>query len=186
MMLVLTNSLKAKTENGTVWKSGTARKFSPNPGTIRPKAEPKVEEKAEPTRNVFALGAKQRRTRMQDSRIMHPKEKVLEVARKKSKKHRKTCHWRPLIWGLLKCCQTTGDTAEDVVDDDFCRSSHMDQVTVATCSLVQEDKDFSKHTEMHCWRFSKHCHGNDCRDGEESSFCDCWVISLIFFSKRIF
>ena len=32
----------------------------------------------------------------------------------------------------------------------------------------------SKHTEMHCGRFSKHCRGNDCRDGEESSFFDCW------------
>ena len=31
----------------------------------------------------------------------------------------------------------------------------------------------SKHTEMHRERFSKHCHGNDCRDGEESSFFDC-------------
>ena len=37
----------------------------------------------------------------------HPKEKVLEVARKKNQKHRKMCHWGPLIWGLLRCCQTT-------------------------------------------------------------------------------
>ena len=34
----------------------TARKFSPNPGMIRLKATPKVEEKAEPTKNVFAVG----------------------------------------------------------------------------------------------------------------------------------
>ena len=53
MMPVVTNSLKAKMENCTVWESETARQFSPNPGMIRPKATPKVEEKAEPTKNVF-------------------------------------------------------------------------------------------------------------------------------------
>ena len=31
----------------------------------------------------------------------------------------------------------------------------------------------SKHTEMHCGRFSKNCLGRDFRDGEESSFFDC-------------
>ena len=36
-----------------------------------------------------------------------PPKSGLEVARKKSKKHRKTCRLGPLIWSLLKCCQTT-------------------------------------------------------------------------------
>ena len=40
-------------------------------------------------------------------RNSHPKEKVLEVARKKNQKHRNMCHWGPLIWGPLRCCQTT-------------------------------------------------------------------------------
>ena len=53
-MPAVTNSLL---EDCTVWKSETATKFLPNPSMIRPKATPKVEEKAEPTKNVFAVGA---------------------------------------------------------------------------------------------------------------------------------
>ena len=100
MMPVVTNSLKAKMEICTVWKSE-------NTYVIRPKATPMVEGKAERTKNVFDVGvlvkseqiAEQRVTLMEDTRNLHPKEKVLEVARKKSKKHRKTCHWRP--FGVL-------------------------------------------------------------------------------------
>ena len=31
----------------------------------------------------------------------------MEIVRKKSTNHRNMCHWALLIWGLLKCCQTT-------------------------------------------------------------------------------
>ena len=63
---------------------------------MRPKATPKGEEKSEPTRHVFAVGAlvfleqtaEQRLALTKDPRNLHPKEKVLEVASKMSKKHR--------------------------------------------------------------------------------------------------
>ena len=40
-------------------------------------------------------------------RNLHTKEKVLEVARKKSQKHLNMCHLGPSVWGPLWCCQTT-------------------------------------------------------------------------------
>ena len=67
------------------------------------------------SKNVFAVGAlvtsdliaEQRLTFREDLRYLHPEEKVLEVARKKSKKHRTTCRWDYWFLGPLKCCQTT-------------------------------------------------------------------------------
>ena len=44
---------------------------------------------------------------MEDSRNLHPKEKVLEVVRNKVPKPHKMCHWGPSIWGHLRWCQTT-------------------------------------------------------------------------------
>ena len=87
-----------------------------------------VEEKAEQTKNVFAVGAlvtsnliaEQRLTLTEDLRYLHPEEKVLKVVRKKSKKHRKTCHWGPLIWWSFEVLSDHNDTEEDdVVDWDW-------------------------------------------------------------------
>ena len=49
MMPVVTNLWKVKMESCTVSRSETARRFSPNLGTIRAKATRKVEAKVEPT-----------------------------------------------------------------------------------------------------------------------------------------
>ena len=48
----------AKTEDGELYRLEirNGRKFSPIPSVIRPKATPKEEEMAEPTKNVFAVG----------------------------------------------------------------------------------------------------------------------------------
>ena len=40
--------------------------------------------------------------------------------------------------------------------------------------VVDESSRTSMPTEVRRGRFSKHCRDNDCRDGEESSFFDCW------------
>ena len=92
-------SWKVKMENCTVWRSEMARKFSLNPDMIRARATLKVEGRVTPTKNVSAvdalvtseLTAEQRLTLMEDLRNLRPKEKVLEVARKKSQKNHKIC-----------------------------------------------------------------------------------------------
>ena len=71
--------------------------------------------KVEPTKSVSAVDAlvtseqiaEPRPTLMEDLRNLHSKEKVLEVARKKSQQHHKMCHCGPSICGPLRCCQTT-------------------------------------------------------------------------------
>ena len=55
MMPVVTNFWKVKIENCPVWRSETARRFSPNPGTIRAKA--RLEGRVEATKNVSAVDA---------------------------------------------------------------------------------------------------------------------------------
>ena len=86
----VTNSCKVKMEN-----------YTPNPDTIRTKATLKVEGREEPTKNVSAVDASvisgriadPRLVSMEDSPKLHPKERVLEVSRKKSQKHHKMRHW---------------------------------------------------------------------------------------------
>ena len=109
MMSVATNLLKAKMANCTVWKSETARNVFTNPCQDSTKGDTRGGGKAEQTKNAFAVGAvvtseliAEQRLTLTEDRNLHPKEEVLEVSRKKSKKHIKMCHWRP-----LKCCQTT-------------------------------------------------------------------------------
>ena len=111
----VTNLWKVKMENCTVQRSETARRLSPNPGTIRAKATRKVEAKVDTTRNVSVVDAfvtseriaEPRLTSMEDPGNLHQKEKVLEDAGKKIQKHHKMCHWEPSIWGPSRCCQTT-------------------------------------------------------------------------------
>ena len=106
-----------ESEDGELYyeRSETAKRFSPKLGTIRAKAIRKVEAKVEPTKNVSVVDAlatseriaEPRLISMEDPRNLHPKEKELEVARKKIPKHHNMCHWGSSIWGLLRCCQTT-------------------------------------------------------------------------------
>ena len=107
----------AESEDGELHRLeiGNGTKSSPNPSTIRAKVTLKVEGRVEPTKNVSAVDAlvtseriaEPRLTSMEDSRNLLSEEKTLEVATKKSQKHHKMGHWRPSIWGLLRCCQTT-------------------------------------------------------------------------------
>ena len=78
-------------ENCTVWRSETARRFSPNYARFEQRQHEKVEAKGEPTKNVSVVGAlvtsertaEPRLISMEDNRNLHPKEKVLELTRKK-------------------------------------------------------------------------------------------------------
>ena len=98
-------------DNYTAWNSQTARKSSINLVMNQAKAKEVEREKLiENAVNALVTServAEPRLISMEDPRNPHPKEKVLGVARKKNQKHRKMCHWGPLIWGPLRCCQTT-------------------------------------------------------------------------------
>ena len=93
---------------------------------------------------------------------------MLEIERMGSEKHHDTCHWGRLIWGLFEVPSNHGDTVEDdvVVDEPA------ENATGIMPPLPRAP--WFKKTRMHCGRISKHCHGNDCRVREESSFFDCW------------
>ena len=137
-----------------------------------------MEGKAEPTKNVFAVGAlviseqiaEQRPTLTEDSRNLHPKEKGLEVAKKKKQE---TSQNVPLGTVDLKLSDHGGTAENDVVVDESSEEATGTMPPLPPAPWFKKTK-MSKHTEMHCGRFSKHCHGNDCRNGEESSFFDCW------------
>ena len=77
--------------------------------------------------NAFAVGAlvrseldaEQRLTLTEDNRSLHPKEKGLEVAGKKTKKHRKTCLWEAIDLGSFEVPSDHGDTEEDGEESSF-------------------------------------------------------------------
>ena len=79
--------------------SGTARKSSLN--IVTSQAEAKEVGRVKLNENVSAVDAfvtseriaVPRLVSMKDTRNLHPKEKVLEVVRKKIPKHHKMCHW---------------------------------------------------------------------------------------------
>ena len=85
-----------------------------------------MEEKVEPTKSVSAVDAlvtseriaEPRLTLMEDPRNLHPKEKVLEVARTKIQKQYKMCHWGPSFLGFFEVGSDHGDTVEDDIDVD--------------------------------------------------------------------
>ena len=67
-----------------------------------------------------------------------------------------------------------GDTAEnDTVVDEFSEDATFTMPPLPLAPLFKKTRT-SKYTEMHCKRLLKQCHGNDYRDGEESSLFDCW------------
>ena len=116
----------------------------------------------------------------EDFRNPRPGEKASEIVRKKSKNHRRMCLWALLICLLFfKVLSDHDETTEDdvVVDESLEESTG----TVPPLPPVSWFKDtrISRHAEMRCGKFrkkkkKKQCNGNDCRDGEESSFFDCW------------
>ena len=77
---------------------------------------------------------------MEDTRNLHLKGKVLEVARKKSQKHHKMCV--PLVTidlGSFEVLSDHIDTIEHEVDEPS-QENHRNDATAATCFLVQEDR----------------------------------------------
>ena len=130
-------------------------------------------DRTKPTpKNVFAVGAlvtseltAEHRPQIdgRTSQICTLKENVLEIERMASEKHHDTCHWGRLIWGLFEVPSNHGDTVEDdvVVDEPA------ENATGIMPPLPRAP--WFKKTRMHCGRISKHCHGNDCRVGEEQS-----------------
>ena len=81
-------------------------------------------------------------------------------------------HWRPSIWGPLRCWSDDGDAVEDDVDVDGFPEESEKAPPPPTCLLVQEDRDVSKHTAMHGEKFREPCNGD--RRDEESPLFDCW------------
>ena len=86
-MLVVTNLVQMTMEKCIAWKSGAARKSSLNLVTNQAKA--KEEGRVKLTENVYAVDAsftseqiaEPNLTSMQESRILRPKGKVLEISR---------------------------------------------------------------------------------------------------------
>ena len=78
----------------------------------------------------------------EDLRNLRPREKVLEIVRKKSTNHRKMCHWALLIWVLFEVLSDHGETIEDdvVVDE----SSDEPTGTMPPLPLVSWFKEGSK------------------------------------------
>ena len=166
-------------ENYTAWNLETARKSSLNLGTIRAKATLKVEGRVKLIENVTAVDAlvtseriaEPRFISMEDLRNPHPKEKVLEVARKKNQKHRKMCHRRPWIWGLLMCCQTT--VTPQKMTSTMTNLHKKPQKLCHRCHLLpRSGRQGLPIIQVHCGKFQKPRNG-DCRD-EESPFFDRW------------
>ena len=77
--------------------------------------------------------------------------------------------------GSFEVLSDNGETIEDdvVVDE----SSDEPTGTLPPLPLVSwfTNTKISRYAEMRCRNFRKHGNGNDCRDGEESSFFDCWA-----------
>ena len=107
---------------------------------------------------------------MEDTRNLHPQEKVLEVAMKKKQKNHKMFHWGTIDLGSFEVLPDHGDTMEDEVDVD--ESSEETTRMMPPLPPASWFKKTVKHTEMHCGKFRKSCNG-DHRD-EESPFFDCW------------
>ena len=76
--------------------------------------------------------------------------------------------------GSFEVLSDHGDTVEnDTAVDEFSAEATPTMPPLPPAPWFKKTRT-SKHTEMHCGRSSSQCHGNDCRDGDESSFFDCW------------
>ena len=97
-----------------------------------------------------------------------------EIVRKKSKTYFKNVPLGIIDFGSFEVLSDHGDTVEDDVQVDESSEEAtgiMPPLPPASCF---KKTGTSKHTEMHCGKFSKHCRGNNCRKSEESPFFDCW------------
>ena len=76
----------------------------------------------------------------------------------------------------LESFEVLSDHGETMADDDVVESSEESTGTMPPLPPVSwlKERRMSRYAEMLCRKFRKHGKGNDCRDGEESSFFDCW------------
>ena len=150
--------------------------FLPNAGMIRPKATPKVDEKAEPTKNVFAVGVLVIVEQVVEERPPKsaPKGKGVGSCEEEERETLQNVRLGTIDLGSFEVLSDHGDTVEDdVVVDESSEESAGTTPPLPPAPRFNKTRT-SKHTEMHRGRFSKHCHDNDCRDSEGSSFFDCW------------
>ena len=139
-----------------------------------------MEAKVEPTKNVSVVGAlviseriaQPRLVSMGDHRNLRPKEKVLEVVRKKIPKPHKMCHWEPSILGPFEVLSDHGDKPKDDGDVDEFLGEATGTMPLPPPASWSKNAETSKHNEMHCRKFRKPCNGD--RRDEESQFFDCW------------
>ena len=180
-MPVVTSSLKVKMENCTVWKKETARKSSPNLGMIRVHATLKEEGRATPTKNVFVVDAlatsepiaEPRLALQENLRNPRPGEKGFGNCEKEKQKSSKNVSVGIIDLGSFQVLSHHGETKEDnVVVDESSEGSTRAMPPLPPVSWFKERR-ISKHAEMRCGKFRKHCNVSDCPDGEESSFFDC-------------
>ena len=74
--------------------------------------------------------------------------------------------------GSFEVLSDHGDAAEDDVDVDEPSEEATGIMPPLPPASWFKKTDTSKHTEMYCGRFRKHCKGD--RRDEESPFFDCW------------
>ena len=117
--------------------------------------------------------AEPRLTSIEDFRNPRPADKAFDIVRKKSNNHRKKVPLDIIDLVSFEVLSDHGETTEDVVVDE---SSDESTRTMPSLPLVSwfKETEISRYGEMRCRKFRKHGNGNDCRDGEESSFIDCW------------
>ena len=179
-MPIVTNSWKVKTENCTVWKSKTGRKFSPNPGTIRAKATLKVEGRVKPTENVSAVDAvvpsgwiaETRPTLLEDPRNLHPKGKGVRSCEEEEPETSQNVPLGTIDLGSFEVLSDHGDTTEDDVDVDESSQEATELMPPLPPASWFKKTGTSKHTEVHCGKCRKPCNG-DRRDEDCRKFSEC-------------
>ena len=110
--------------------------------------------------------------------ICTPKERVLEVAKKKIQQNHKMYHWRPSILGSFEVLIDHGDAAEDDVDVDKSSEDATEIMPPPTPASWFKKTDTSKHTEMHCRSFRKPCNVNLAMETAETKSLHSSIVGL--------